>query len=94
MRTADLVVTFGLNFDTKMLTEALEAHIGSVLFVIVLGMGESGKAVSGSVLGANDAWFARECSSLASGWRFFGVIVVAFALTFNATGGCCGWLTA
>lgn len=80
-------MAFSLDFDTKMLTEALEAHVGIVLFLIFLRMGDFGETVSGNVLSAYHAWLARDCDSLASGWRFFGVIIIAFALAFDATGG-------
>jgi len=37
LRAADALVTFGLDFDTKVFTEALEANVGAVFVVVLLG---------------------------------------------------------
>jgi hypothetical protein len=72
--------------------EAFEAYIGGVLVVIVLGMWQLGETVLWNILGAYDAWFARNRNSFAR-WRcFFGVLTAIFALAFDADWrGCHGW---
>lgn len=85
-------MAFGLNLDTEVFAETLEAHVGGVLVVVVLRMRELGETVLRSVLGAYDARFARNRDSLARFGFFFGVLIVMFALTLDANlRGCCGW---
>ena len=85
-------MAFGLNLDTEVFAEAFEAHIGPVLIFVVLGMWELGETVLGNILGAYDAWFARNRDSLARFGFFFGVLAVIFALAFDANWSrCFGW---
>ena len=76
-------MAFGLDFDTKVFTEALEANVGAVFVVVLLGVRQLRETVLGNILGAYDAWLSRNPDSLARWWRFFGVVVVMFALAFD-----------
>jgi hypothetical protein len=59
-----------------------------VFFVVVLGMWELGETVLRHVLGAYDAWFARDRDSLTRYWLLarVTVVVLAFALDANESG--------
>ena len=86
-------MSLGFNLDTEVFTEAFEAHVGGVLIVIVLGMWELGETALWNMLGAYNAWFARNRDSLARFGVFFCVLIVMFAFTFDANwSGCCRWL--
>ena len=79
-------MVFGLNPDAEVLAEALEAYVGGVLIVVVMGMWELGKTVLRNILGAYDARFARNRDSLARWSCFFGVLV-AFSRSRLTPGG-------
>lgn len=88
-------MTFGLDLDPEMLSEALEAYVRVVAVVVVLGVWELRETVLRNVLGAYNAWFPRNCYSLARCWLLAGVVVVVLAFAFDANErSCCGGLTA
>lgn len=95
MRAGHSLVTFSFDFDTEMFTKTLETHIGAVFFVVVLFVRELWESVLGSILGAHNAWLARNRDSLAGCWFLSSIIVIILAFAFDAIdSGCCGCVTA